>query len=120
MRRRSLSEPELDLLQKLKRENQKLKRQINALRKQLDRVDLDHFQNLKEVLDSQDREEQEEAAKEEQQSQQKAWECWNCHQDYLRLTVLERRDGVHYYRKCGTCNHRTKLQKYTDKVGGPK
>ena len=44
---------ELSEMQRLKAENQKLKRQLNRLRKQMSRVDLDNYDNLKEVLEAQ-------------------------------------------------------------------
>ena len=118
MRRRTYSGPETDQLAKLKQENRTLRKQISQLRKQFARVDLDRFQNLKDLLDSHDKQEQEEAAKEQEQQSRKDWECWNCREDHLRLSVIERRDGVFYFRKCYSCNRRTKLQKYTSEVKG--
>lgn len=120
MRRRKYADGELDQLQRVRNENKKLKHQISQLRKQLARIDIDRFQNLKDLIDSQDRREQEEAAKEREIQVKKQWECWDCRQDYLKLVILERRDGVFYYRHCENCKKRTKLQKYTDKVNGEK
>lgn len=116
MKRRKYSDSENDRLQRLSNENKKLKQQIAQLRKQISRIDVDRFQNLKDLLDSQDREEQQEAAREHEA---KLWECWDCKKDLLKLVVMERRDGVFYFRRC-SCGRRTKTQKYTDKVKGIK
>jgi septal ring factor EnvC (AmiA/AmiB activator) len=120
MKRRSYSGSEYDQLQRLKSENRKLRQQISQLRKQISRIDIDRFQNLKDLLDAQDREEQEQAAQEQQKTLERQWACWECGQGTMRLVVLERRDGVHYYRCCDNCKKRTKLQKYNDKVEGVK
>ncbi len=115
------SDHENDLIDRLKRENAKLKEQISKLRKQLSRIDVDRYQNLKELVD---RFEQAEVAEQKQSHKEeikKLWECFECRQDYLRMVTFERRDGVMYYRKCNSCGHRTKLQKLTkDTKDGPR
>jgi len=120
MRRRNLADSEIDQLQKVRRENKRLKEQISQLRKQISRIDVDRFQNLKDLLDAQDRKEQQEAALEKNKALSEQWKCWHCESGILRLVVLERRDGVFYNRVCDNCKHRTKLQKYHDKVKGPR
>lgn len=109
MGRRKYSDGEAELLQRLKHENQKLKREKQALRKQLDRLDVDRFNNLKELLDSHDRADREEVDKNN-------WECWTCRQGILRLAVIERRDKVIYNRVCDHCGHKTKFKDFNDKV----
>lgn len=116
MKRRRYSDGEHDRMQRLVHENQKLKKQISALRKQMSRIDVDRFQNLKDLLDAQDRENQQEALARRQEDAQKEWQCWDCSEGTLRLTILERRDGVFYYRKCDSCPKRTRLQPYGAKV----
>jgi hypothetical protein len=83
------------------------------------RIDVDRFQNLKELLDSQDRQEQEEVSREREV---KMWSCWECKQGILKLIIMERRDGVFYLRKCDNklCHKQTKPQKYHDDVKGIK
>lgn len=121
MKRRRYSDGEQDRLQRVVQENKKLKGQISQLRKQMSRIDVDRFQNLKDLLDAQDREEQEEAAVKREQTMERDWRCWQCPSGTLRLTVLERRDGVFYYRKCDGCPKKTRLQPYSNKVKeGPK
>jgi len=109
MRRRRYANSETELLQKLKSENQRLKRERDALRKQLARVDLNQFQNLKETIDSYDRKDQEAEDRDN-------WECWTCRKGVIRLAIIERRNGAIYNRVCDNCGHKTKFKKYSDKV----
>jgi predicted RNase H-like nuclease (RuvC/YqgF family) len=122
MKRRKLSDGEYDQVQRLRNENKKLKHQISQLRKQMSRIDVDRFQNLKEVIEAQERQDRVEQQEAEDKALAQKWECWECKQGTLRLTVLERLDGVFYYRKCDTqgCRKRTKLQRYNKDVEGLK
>lgn len=116
-RRRHYNDGELDQLQKYKIENRKLKHTISQLRKQISRIDLDRFQNLKDKLDSLDRLEAEEAAKERGIESDKRWECWTCRTGTLRVHVIEKPTGSIYNRVCDNehCGHRTKFQKLDQK-----
>lgn len=121
MKRRQHVDAELDQLQRLRIENKRLKNQLSQLRKQMSRIDVDRFQNLKQLLDAQDKEEREVAAVEREDTDKKQWECWDCRVGTLRLTILERRDGAFYWRGCDNCKKRTELQKYDPSVkDGPK
>lgn len=113
--RRKYSNSEQDRLQKLQQENTKLKQQISQLRKQISRLDLDRFQNLKEVLDAQDRRDAEDAAKKRNEVDDKQWTCWTCRVGVLRLHVLEKPGGALYNRVCDECGHKTKFQKFDRK-----
>lgn len=116
-RRRTYSDSELDLLSKLKRENQKLKGEVSKLRKQIDRLDLDRFQSFKEALDKLDEIEMEQAAKRrDKQLSKDRWRCWDCGQGQLRLKIWDRRDGQRYQRVCDLCGKRTSIKKYTPEV----
>ena len=112
-----LCDIELDQLQKLKEENKKLKKQIGSLRKQLSRIDLDRYENLKELIDKQ-RHEDEASAKTSKLL--KKWKCYECGNGILKLLIFNRRDGTFYYRRCSNCDHRTRLQKYHKDVEGVK
>ena len=115
MRRRSKNmDKELDLIHRLKHENDKLKKEVSRLRKEMDRLH-NRYQDLDEAVNDQ----YEEVVKEDPK---KKWQCHVCKEDYLRLIILNRPDGVHYFRKCGNlmCRNRTKIQKYHDKVEGIK
>lgn len=114
------SKGEHDLVDRLKHENQKLKRQISQLRKQLSRLDLTKYNNIKELVDKHELEDKREAQQEHQEQIKKLWECFECRSDYLRMVTFERRDGVFYYRKCNSCGHRTALKRLTaDTKMGP-
>lgn len=109
---------EQDQLDKLKRENKRLKRNISSLRKQIARIDLDRYHNIRELLDKYEIEEREEELQRQEELAKEEWKCHDCGRDYLRLVIFNRRDGTFYFRKCFTCNKRTKTQKYHDKVKG--
>ena len=107
-------------MQKLKHENQKLKRQLNRLRKQLARVNMDEYSNVKEALDAQDREDVAFEQKDKDRMIVERWQCFQCGQDYLRLVVVQRPDGDFYFRKCPTCEKRTRLKPLTGDIQGPR
>jgi len=117
---RKYSMKEYDELQRLKQENKKLKRNISALRKQLQRIDLDRYENLRELLYKQDNEDLEDKIKKERQKVKKEWECYECRQGFMKIHTISRRDGLRYYRKCTNCDNRTKLKPYNEKVEGIK
>lgn len=110
---------ETDKLDKLKFENEKLKRQIKSLRKQLAKVDIDRYQSLKELLEEQEAEDSTLDVKSRHDDLKKKWECHSCKEDYLRLVVVPRLDGMFYFRRC-PCGHKTKLKKFIDGVEGLK
>ena len=114
MRKSRNMDKELDLLQRLKLENQKLKREVSRLRKEMDRLS-DRYTDLDEAVNDQYAE-----SVAPKVDPKKKWQCHACKEDYLRLIILNRPDGVHYFRKCGNpkCINRTKLQRYHDKVEG--
>lgn len=120
MRRRKTSDGEYDQVQRLRHENKRLKNQISQLRKQLSRVDIDRFQNLKDLIESQEREDQAETKAEEQKKIEQDWKCFECKSGTIRLVVLERKDGVFYYRICDRCPKRTKIKRYNSDVKGVK
>lgn len=104
---------------KLKEENKKLKKQISTLRKQLSRIDVDRYQNLQELVEAQEREDKEFHATVKKQDAKTRWKCFSCEEDYLRIIVLNRLDGVFYFRRCPSCSKKTKVQRYHDGVEGP-
>ena len=118
MKRRKLNDGEHDQMQRLRAENRKLKQQISQLRKQISRIDLDRFQNLKDLLDSQEADSRQEEIKEAVEQDKREWACHDCKTGTLFLTVFERRDGVFYFRQCGSCPKRTRTKRYTSDVRG--
>lgn len=112
MARRKYSDREYDDLDRLKYENKKLKRQISALRKQISRLDIDRYNNVKELLEKQANEDMHEYIEKEKENAEKKWRCWTCGQGVLRPVRMHRRDGSFYYRKCDNekCDNRTKTK----------
>jgi hypothetical protein len=104
--------------QKLKHENQRLKRQISALRKQIARIDIDRYYNLKEILEKHHQEDLDAYLAEEKEKTKKQWGCHSCNRGILKLKVFERRDGIFYFRKCDSCDNRTKTKKWHKDVEG--
>jgi hypothetical protein len=119
-RRRQFNTKEEDLLQRLKRENDRLKKSISSLRKQLSRVDLDRYENLKDLLYKQANSDLNERIIEEKKKLKKKWECFVCRIGFMKIHTVSRRDGLRYYRKCTECDNRTKMKLYNDKVKGLK
>lgn len=120
MGRSKFSDRENTLIDKYKKENARLKEQISKLRKQISRLDLDRYQNIKDLVDQFESAKAEDEKLEHAEQIKKLWECHNCHEDYLRMVTIERRDGVFYFRKCGHCNNRTETKKLTkDTKPGP-
>ncbi len=114
MKKRKYSSKEIDLLQRLKRENSVLKRQISRLRKQLERLDLEQYQNLREIEDKNKIEERELTLKQLEEQ----WKCYQCAEGVMRLKLWNRRDGLKYQRMCDACGNRTKVKPYKDGVKG--
>lgn len=98
------------LEERLKKENKKLKREVAKLRNLLARVDLERYENLKELVDQQRLEEKLEKAR--RRKEVKKWKCHECEEGHMQLMIFNRKDGVFYYRTCTSCNHRTRMKKY--------
>ena len=109
---------EASVLQKLKTENKMLKRQLARIRKQLERVDLEHYENVKEIVDKHEKEYQEVQFQEETEQLEKRWKCFECVDGVMRLKILTRRDGLKYYRMCDCCSNRTKAKPYNKRIQG--
>lgn len=107
-----------DLIHKLTRDNEKLKKTIQSLRKNLSRLDVDRYQQFKELLDSQDAAESDSDKLYELDRLKKKWMCKVCGKDYLKLILIHRPDSTYYLRKCQSCDNKTRLKKYTDDVTG--
>jgi len=115
---KSRGDTELTEIRRLKMENQKLKKQMSKLRKQLSRIDIDRYSNLKDMLEAQAAEDSNFDAKVDLEDLKQKWICHECKEDHLRVIIVPRADGLFYMRKCASCDHRTRLKKYTDEVDG--
>lgn len=119
-RRNRYADKELDELQKLKYENKRLKKQVSSLRKQLARVDIDRYQNLKDLVYKHAKENLEDKIKAQRERLKKEWECHTCRVGFMKIHTISRRDGLFYYRKCTECDNRTPTKPYNEKVEGIK
>lgn len=119
-RKSKYTDREQDIIDKYKRENQKLKEQISKLRKQISRIDLDRYENIKNLINQDEASEKQSTQEVGDSEIKKLWHCFHCDSDHLRMVTFERRDGIFYYRKCNSCNHRTKTKRLTkDTKPGP-
>ena len=107
----------------LVQENRILKRQISSLRKQLARVDLDRYSNLKETIEKHYREDE---AQQGQDILDKIKQEWACHEaecgGFLEIFTYNKMGTIWYYRVCSNapkCKNRTLAQKHTPEVKGP-
>lgn len=112
------SDSELSTIRRLKLENQKLKKQMSKLRKQLSRIDIDRYSNLRDIIEAHALEDEGFDAKLQLEQLKEVWLCHTCKKDYLRIIMIPRADGTFYIRKCPACDHRTKMKKFTDDIGG--
>lgn len=103
---------EISREQKLTHENKRLKREVSTLRKQLARLDLDRFTNVKELIEESYTAGQESAGKEVIETLKKIWACKECGEGYLQIILYNKLADTWYYRACTHCTHRTKAQKY--------
>jgi len=120
MKRTHKNDKELKEVQCLKQENKKLRRQVRKLRKVISKIDIEQYEFIKDLMESQAKEDSLPARKAEKEQLEKKWECHNCEDGILRIFVFNRKDGCFYLRKCDVCGKRTKMQKFTDHVEGVK
>ena len=119
--KRNHGNKELSQIQSVRRENEKLKRQISSLRKQIARLDLDRYDNIKELIESHYKEDRAEQGKEILESLKKSWSCRECDTGYMEIFVYNRGGETHYYRICSNapaCMNRTKSKLYSSQVKG--
>lgn len=116
------SDKEYTREQRLVHENRQLKRQVSSLRKELAKVDLDRYKNLKETIE---KHYQEDEAQEGRDILEKIKNEWKCHEaecsGFLEIFTYNKVGETWYYRICSnapSCKNRTKAQKYTPDVKG--
>lgn len=44
------------------------------------------------------------------------WECHKCEDGYMKMVIINRPDGKHYFRSCTSCDNRTNMKKYHEAV----
>lgn len=108
--------------QQLSHENQRLKKTISTLRKQLARLDLDRYTQVREIIEEHYAADQVEEGKLILEKMKQEWACKapGCN-GYLEIFTYSKVGSVHYYRICSNapmCKNRTKSQKYSPEVKG--
>jgi len=86
-----------------------------AIRKQLKRIDLDRYHDLRDLVEKQYREDEEITNDTNNEKKLKeAWRCHRCIEGYLKILLIPRLDGIYYLRKCSSdeCKNRTKMKRY--------
>lgn len=96
--------------QKLIHENQVLKKKVAQLRKQLARLDLDRYENVKDLIEEHYQDDKAQGQN-IMETLKKEWACKEC-SGYLEVILFNKINSTYYYRKCSNCPHRTKSQKY--------
>lgn len=104
--------------QRLLQENAKLKREVGRLRKELARVDLDRYDSVKEAIDEYSHKLIPDTGKDVLEKMKEAWSCRKCSGGYLEIFVFNKVGSTYYFRKCSSCDNRTKSQRYTPEVKG--
>lgn len=102
--------------QRLVKENQALKRKINQLNKLLARIDLDRYEQVREIIEEHYAEDKKQEAQEMLDKMKQEWKCLEpeCG-GYLEIFTYNKLSEVWYYRICSnspSCKNRTKAQKY--------
>jgi len=112
------SDREFTKEQQLIHENRLLKRQVSALRKELARVDLDRFDNLKETIERNYQEDNAQQGQDILEHLKQEWKCRDCANGYMEIFIYSKVGNPWYYRVCSTapqCKNRTISQKYDPK-----
>ena len=113
------SDREFTKEQRLTHENQQLKRQVSALRKELARVDLDRYKNLKETINEHYQEDRAQEGLDMLEKIKNEWKCHSCEAGFLEIFLYNKLDSTWYFRRCNCCPNRTKSQRYdSGKVRG--
>lgn len=110
------SDKEFTREQRLSKENRQLKKELAHLRKQISRLDGDRFETLRQMCeDSEERERFQESVgpvNSNIETLKKEWACHSCSVGWLEITLYSKLGISHYYRKCNSCDYRTKGQRY--------
>lgn len=102
--------------QKLIHENKALKRQVASLRKQLARVNLDGYNQVKDTIEEHCPDSGIEENSDLLDRLKEIWKCRECSEGYLEIIIYNRLNDIYYFRKCNNCRNRTKSQKYDPKI----
>jgi len=104
--------------QRLSYENQQLKKQVSKLRKQLARIDLDRYEMVKDMIQEHYQDDRAAQGQEILDDLKKHWKCKVCNEGYLEIILYSKTGSTWYFRRCNSCDHRTKSQEYSENVKG--
>jgi hypothetical protein len=114
-------EKELDMLDRVKNENDKLKRENSSLRKQVTSLrkmitisDFGQFNEFKDFI--KEKRQGRKIEKVEKKKKAHKWQCYDCGKGILSIFKLQRLDGIFYRRTCGLCDKKTNFQKYHEGI----
>jgi len=115
-----MSGQDIELFERLKRENKELKRRLKAALKIHDRIDYEHLNKFIKAQDEEGIEVDEETKvkyKSKGECRREEWKCFDCPDGWLELVVIRKPgDQYVYFRRCVKCGKRTKTQPYTGDV----
>lgn len=116
------SDKEYSQVQKLVHENRILKRHVASLRKELARVDLDRYKNLKETIDEHYQDDRAQEGRDILEKIKSEWKCREAGCDgHLEVFTYNKVGNTWYYRICSNapaCKNRTIAQKWSSAVKG--
>lgn len=102
--------------QRLVHENQQLKREVARLRKNLAKLDLDRYENVKDAINEHYQDDRAEEGQRILQKVKDQWLCHSCGIGHLQMIVYNKPGGTFYFRKCDKCAKRTAPKQYTTEV----
>lgn len=111
-------EKEFNREQRLIHENKKLKQQVSQLRKMLARFDREQYEAMSNALEDHSKDHEIQNKDDLMENLKKTWSCRQCESGFLKIIIISRRDGTHYFRSCTACKNRTKTKKFNDRVRG--
>ena len=111
------SDKEFTREQRLIKENRQLKRELAHLRKEISKLDVDRLETVKEMVAAyQEAERLQENLGNPNSNIEPLKKEWACKEPgcsgYLEITLYSKLGITNYYRKCNSCNNRTKGKRY--------
>lgn len=101
--------------QRIIKENKQLKRELAHLRKQIARIETGRFETAKRLSDQEESQvfqENIDNISSNLEDLKKEWTCRDCKVGFLEIFLYTKLGQVFYYRKCNSCNNRTKGKRY--------
>lgn len=105
-------------LRRTKEENKKLRRQNNKLKKVIKNIDIQHYEFVQDLIESQESEDDNHTKKVTQEKLEENWKCHKCDNGIMRLITINRAGNPFYFRRCDSCDNKTKMQRFNEDVEG--